>query len=354
MNLTTGLTFDDVLLVPKQGVLSKRKNADLTSELLESFKLDIPIVSANMPSVTEHKMAVAMYKAGGFGFLHRFEDINIRVGEYNTVKNLGYNAVVSIGLNDSAEIMMLYNAGARIFCLDVAHGDHTQVINYIKNFKELGPKDTKLIVGNVATAAGAYDLAFAGADAIKIGIGPGAACRTREVTGFGVPQLTAIMNASLVKNYFPKVRLIADGGIKNSGDIVKALAAGADTVMIGSLLAGCDEAPNPGQYYGNASVQLNGHRAPEGVGGYVLKTGPVEDKIKELAWGIRSGLSYGGATNIEELRQNAEFIQVTAAGQHESQTRLTEFHVDQKEEPIMKVYGETFAIDQLTGKTYRI
>jgi IMP dehydrogenase len=237
---------------------------------------------------------------------------------------------------------MFYNAGARIFCLDVAHGDHTQVINYVKNFKELGPKDTKLIVGNIATASGAFRLMEAGADAIKIGIGPGAACRTREVTGFGVPQLTAIMNIASIMNGFPHVRLIADGGIKNSGDIVKALAAGADTVMIGSLLAGCDEAPNPGQYYGNASVQLNGHRAPEGIGGYVLKTGSTEDTIKELAWGIRSGLSYGGATNIKELKENAQFIQVTAAGQHESQTRLNE--------PQMKVYQDTFAVDQLTGR----
>lgn len=339
--LKTALSYDDVLLVPQHGVLEKRKDADISSELFEGFKLDIPILSANMPSVTEHKMAVAMYKAGGFGFLHRFSDINIRLGEYNTVKNLGYDAVVSIGLEDSFIINELYNAGCRIFCLDVAHGDHSRVEIFVYSFKNHGPKDMKLIVGNVATAQGAATLIEAGADAIKIGIGPGAACRTREVTGFGVPQLTAIMNVTQARELYPHVKFIADGGIKNSGDIVKALAAGADTVMIGSLLAGCDEAPNPGEYYGNASANVNGHRAPEGIHGQVKRTGPVEDVIKELAWGIRSGVSYAGGKNLDDLRRNCEFIQVTAAGQYESQTRLEEQY------PMFKVYAETGYIDHI-------
>ncbi len=321
MNIRQGLTFDDVLLYPRQGVLGKRKDADISSELVSGVELEIPIVSANMPSVTEHKMAVAMSRVGGFGFLHRFADINIRVGEYNTIKNLGHDVVVSIGLNDGYTTEALYDAGARIFCLDVAHGDHVQVLTAIDEFKyRYGT--AYLIAGNVATAAGAFRLKQAGVDAVKVGIGPGAACRTREVTGFGVPQLTAIMDIASILG--SKVKLIADGGIKNSGDIVKALAAGADTVMIGSLLAGCNEAPNPGIYYGNASEGVNGHRAPEGIHGTVKKTGSVEDVIKELAWGIKSGLSYGGARNLRELRDNAEFIQVTAAGQYESQTRLDE------------------------------
>ena len=181
----------------------------------------------------------------------------------------------------------------------------------------------KLIVGNVATYEGAKQFVQLGVEAIKVGIGPGAACRTREVTGFGVPQLTAIIEVNrALQEFWPKTKLIADGGIRNSGDIVKALAAGADTVMIGSLLAGCDEAPNPGEYYGNASEHVNSHRAPEGSYGTVKKTGPVEDVIKELAWGIRSGVSYGGATNLKELRENAEFILCTAAGQIESSVRI--------------------------------
>lgn len=324
MIIRQGLTFDDVLLSPRQGVLNKREHADISSELVDGIELEVPIVSANMPSVTEHKMAVAMSRAGGFGFLHRFADINIRVGEYNTIKNLGHDAVVSIGLNDLEATDALYEAGARMFCLDVAHGDHVNVLSEIDAFKyRFGT--AYLIAGNVATAAGAFRLKQAGVDAVKVGIGPGAACRTREVTGYGVPQLTAIMDVASILG--SKVKLIADGGIKNSGDIVKALAAGADTVMIGSLLAGCNEAPNPGIYYGNASVYINGHMAPEGIQGLVLKSGPVEDKIKELAWGIKSGISYGGATNIAELRKFADFIQVTAAGQVESETRIEQEHL---------------------------
>jgi IMP dehydrogenase len=207
--------------------------------------------------------------------------------------------------------------------LDVAHGDHKNILFEIQRIK-LNYPNIKLIVGNVATFFAANRLAELGVDAIKVGIGPGAACRTREVTGFGVPQFTAIMECARVKKYFPDVKIIADGGIRNSGDIVKSLAAGADTVMIGSLLAGCNEAPNPGEYYGNASEHVNGHRAPEGSYGKVKRTGSVEDVIKKLAWGIRSGLSYGGVRTIKELQENPEFVQISAAGQHESSVRIEE------------------------------
>lgn len=320
------LTFDDVLLVPKQGVLEHRADADISSELYRGFKLEIPIISANMPSVTEHHMARAMWDSGGFGILHRFNTVEENIEEYcmaaiGGTRNIG----TSFGYRNWSRVDSLHEVGCRIFCLDVAHGDHELTIAHIKYFKDFYPY-SKLIVGNVATFFAACRLAEAGADAIKVGVGPGAACRTREVTGFGVPQLSAIIEVSRIKlkKYYPDVRIIADGGIKNSGDIVKALAAGADTVMIGSLLAGCDEAPNPGEYYGNASEYINGHRAPEGSYGKVERKGLVKDVIKELAWGIRSGISYGGATNIAELRENAEFIQVTAAGQLENKTRIIE------------------------------
>jgi len=318
-------TFDDVLLVPKTGALDSRKDADISGELYKNFKLNIPIISANMPSVTEHHMARAMYDVGGFGILHRFNSVEENVEEYHYASISGTRQVgCSLGLKDGfTRARKLHYCGARVFCLDVAHGDHDIVIKFIKNFKEtFNTSEHKLIVGNVATFFGAERLADAGADVIKVGVGPGAACRTREVTGFGVPQLSAIIEVSRIKKWYPDVKVIADGGIKNSGDIVKALAAGADTVMIGSLLAGCDEAPSPGEYYGNASEHVNGHRAPEGSYGFVKRVGSVESVIKELAWGIRSGVSYGGATNLNELRENAEFIQVTAAGQHENGTRL--------------------------------
>jgi len=178
------------------------------------------------------------------------------------------------------------------------------------------------MAGNIATLAGASFLAEAGADAIKVGIGPGAACTTREVTGFGVPQVTAIQNVSLVREYYPHVRIIADGGIRNSGDIVKALYFGASAVMIGSLFAGADEAPTPGVYYGNASHIVNGHNAPEGVSGYVERRGSVKEIVKNLTWGIRSGLSYAGASTIPELRDNVRYQIITPNGLAESRARV--------------------------------
>lgn len=281
-----------------------------------------------MPSVTATDMATAMYKAGGFAIFPRrgqYADVKILASSfYYGIEHGHTEAGAAIGLKDGlkrAEI--LAERGCKVFCLDIAHGHSGKAYNFIKDFRTNFGSEFKIIAGNVATYEGAEYLINAGVHAIKVGIGPGAACRTREVTGFGVPQLTAIMEVARANDYWKNpVKIIADGGIRNSGDIVKALAAGADTVMIGSLLAGCDEAPNPGEYYGNASEYVNGHRAPEGIHGKVERTGPVEDVIKELAWGIRSGVSYGGATNLKELRENAEFIQITAAGQHESNTRI--------------------------------
>jgi IMP dehydrogenase len=165
-----------------------------------------------------------------------------------------------------------------------------------------------------------------GVQGIKVGIGPGAACTTREVTGFGVPQLTAIMDVREAIDFYDKrtnkVTLIADGGIKNSGDIVKALAAGADTVMLGRLLAGCDESPLPGMYWGMASKKVNGHHAPEGIDGSVERTGSVKETIKNLTWGIRSGMSYAGVEHLEDLRSTTEFIRVSPQSMMESGTRL--------------------------------
>jgi IMP dehydrogenase/GMP reductase len=194
-------------------------------------------------------------------------------------------------------------------------------MSFIDNAKNVS--DSLLIVGNVATAEAANELAtkVGGIAAIKVGIGPGAACTTREVTGFGVPQLTAIMDvADALRG--TGIKIIADGGIKSSGDIVKALAAGADTVMLGRLLAGADESPHPGLYWGMASYRVNGHHAPEGVEGVVERTGPVGRTIKQLAWGIKSGVSYGGGTDLDGLRRNAEFVRVTPLSMGESGTRL--------------------------------
>ena len=315
-----GYSFDDVLLEPKHGQLSSRKDADLRAELVKDYWLSIPIISANMPSVTGLEMARAIYGAGGIGALHRFQTVQEQVDDYLALADCGRNAIVSFGLDDGERIEALYHAGARLFLLDVAHADSQRVLSEVEWFNQWY-SDCKLIVGNVATSDAAWSLASRGVDAIKVGIGPGAACVTREVTGFGVPQLTAINRVSWIKRSHPDIRIIADGGCKNSGDIAKAIAAGADTVMLGRLLAGADEAPDPGEYYGNASKKINGHHAPEGEHGEIETEGPVSEILKKLCWGLRSAVSYSGGTCLADLRY-VRMIECSPLTQVESGTRL--------------------------------
>ena len=318
-----GLSFDDVLLIPQHGILDRRADADISTELIPGYKLDLPILSANMPSVTNSEMAISLYEAGGRGVIHRFQTIEEELQEYWDVKSAYANAPCAIGLEDWLDrAWRLAEEGCHIFVLDVAHGDCERVIDMLQAWEVFADDSLKIIVGNVATEDGARRLMEAGADAIKIGIGPGAACTTREVTGFGIPQITAIQNAVKARSFKYQTKIIADGGIKNSGDIVKALAAGADSVMIGRLLAGANEAPEPGIYYGNASSHVNNHNAPEGKYAEIEKTGPVKDTLKSLAWGIRSGLSYGGVSNLQELRLNAKFIKVSPLTALESSARI--------------------------------
>jgi IMP dehydrogenase len=340
------LCYDDVLLVPQMGVLEKRKDADISTRLVGGLRIGVPIISAPMESVTGVDMARSMRFNGGFGILHRSGTVGEHAAAFKKLMPkeepgmAAYNpghpdneaifnpAGVAIGMkwvgtDPYTPFERLYEAGARIFCIDIAHAHHTVVKDYIENMPH---KDgVYLIVGNVATAEGALFLANLGVDGIKVGIGPGAACTTRERTGFGVPQLSAIMEVhKALSIYYDNDRptIIADGGIRHSGDIVKALAAGADSVMLGRLLAGADESPHPGLYWGMASARVNGHRAPEGIEGTVPRTGPVCDTIKELAWGIRSGVSYAGATNLKELCDNAVFQRVSPLSMTETGTRI--------------------------------
>ena len=317
-----GFSYDDVLILPKYNKILSRKDVDLKTKVSRNIRLAIPLIAANMDTICEAEMAIAIGKLGGLGIIHRYLSIDSQVKEIKKIKSENLIAAAAIGIKDYLErVPKLIESGLELLVLDIAHG-HSKYAGKTLDWIKKNYPQVDVMVGNIATKDAAHYFFSKGADAIKVGVGPGAACRTREVTGFGVPQLSAIMDVARNKEYFPDVKIIADGGIKNSGDIVKALAAGADTVMIGSLLAGCDEAPNPGEYYGNASEYVNNHRAPEGFYGTVKKTGPVEDVIKELAWGIRSGVSYGGATNLKELRENAEFILCTAAGQIESSVRI--------------------------------
>jgi IMP dehydrogenase/GMP reductase len=329
--LLTGLSYDDVMLIPQKGVLVSRKDADISAKLYNGgWRISNPVIAAPMSSVVNAAVAEQMYLNGGFSFLPRNKiSIADQVQMFTdaTIHNLNKRSEVcgaALGLNDEERLEKLYVAGCRVFILDVAHAHTIPVMNYLENLYL--PEDLKLIIGSIATGEAARDFLDLGAVVgFRVGIGGGAACSTRSVTGFGVSQLSAIMEIhetimQIDSNRRPTI--IADGAIKNSGDIVKALAAGADTVMVGRLLAGASESPFPGEYFGEASGRVNGHRAPEGVAGSIPIEGTIEDLVKNLTWGIRSGLSYGGANNIDELREKAEFAIISHGVTVESSTRI--------------------------------
>jgi len=473
---TKGLTFDDVLLVPKHSPITSRQDVKTDTWLTDTIRLQVPIVSANMDTVTETPMAIAMARAGGIGIIHRFMTIDQQAAQISRVKRaeafmveqpyaidhtasiaearrlmdlhevgglvvtnggelligllsrrdillaaddqapvssvmtrpeqiisatpnttseeardllhkhrleklpvidaegrlvglitaqdivkhqlypaatkdskgrLRVGAAIGVKPNDLQRAKALLAAGADVLVVDIAHGHADHCINIVKDLRQNFP-EAQIIAGNVASRDGARDLVLAGANAIKVGVGPGSICTTRIVTGFGVPQLTAIMDsvAGIVETG-QNIPIIADGGIKVSGDMVKALAAGAATVMVGGLFAGCEEAPGAtvirnGQKFkvvrGMASLgAAMGRKAtegsaeesaesqedwekvvPEGVEAVVPYRGRVDELIYQLVGGLRSGLSYGGARTIDELQQNAEFIEITPAGIRES------------------------------------
>ena len=475
-----GLTFDDVLLLPKRSAITSRKDVDTSTLITERIRLNIPIISANMDTVTEASMAVALAREGGLGIVHRFMTVEQQVKQVEKVKRaegflienpysidaqstvaqaiglmkakgvggliardasgkftglvtnrdvtmtpdinasvesvmtpvskiisakpgispleakailhehrleklpvvdqqgnlvglitakdvqkreyhpqatiderdrLRVGAAIGVGESELERAAALASAGTDFLVLDIAHGHADHCIGMLIKLRKAHP-EIQIIAGNVASGEGAVDLARAGANCIKVGIGPGSICTTRIVTGFGVPQLTAIMDsiAGLREAGMVNIPVIADGGIKTSGDLVKALAAGASTVMIGSLFAGCDEAPGSpvirdGQkvkvvrgmaslgaaidrkesgtsqpkYDESAESQEDWAKVvPEGVEAVVPYRGNVAEIIFQLVGGLRSGLSYGGAHNIRELQENAEFIEITPAGIRES------------------------------------
>jgi len=470
---TPGLTFDDVLLVPKHSAIASRAAVNTNAQLTRRIKLAIPIISANMDTVTESAMAMAMARAGGLGAIHRFMSGERQAAEVARVKRvesyvvespatiaptatvqaareamaqsgigglmvagsegellgmlttrdvllapdplaavetvmtpraqlivvtaangavletarallhehrieklplldangrvvglitaqdiiklqkhplatkdskgrLRVAAAVGVRASDLARAEVCVAAGADVLVVDIAHGHSEHALRMVRELKRRFP-EAEVIAGNVATAEGVRDLAEAGADAVKVGVGAGSICITRVVTGFGVPQLTAIMDCAEAARA-AQVPLIADGGIRNSGDLTKALAAGADTVMIGGLLAGTEESPGAsvirdGRRFkvvrGMASLTANVDRqamekggevnpedweqvVPEGVEAVVPYRGAVADILHQLVGGLRSGLSYAGATCLSDLQQNAEFIQMSAAGARES------------------------------------
>lgn len=334
------LTFDDVLIEPQYSDINSRSEISLDTDFL-GYRLKLPIISANMDYVTGYNMAIAMIDNGGFYVLNRFDPLDMTVGSIDILHMSGRPLSISIGIRDGYNQLLSYISDFDFkiideltITVDVAHGHHQNVIYLVKKLKALGYP--KVIAGNVATYEGALALIAAGADAIKVGIGPGSVCTTREVTGVGVPQLSAIQAVAraINENYQGKpVYLIADGGIKNSGDIVKALAAGADVVMLGSLLAGTSECPGETRtapdnsrwkpYRGQSIFGTNESKyTPEGIEGWVKEKGPVADVLRKLAGGIRSGLSYTGARNIKEFQERAKFIEISSGTVLESATRV--------------------------------
>ena len=470
MNIREGLTFDDVLLIPKRSPIISRSQTNLKTRLSRNINLNIPVISANMDTVTESPMAIALAREGGIGIIHRFMSIQEQVDEVLKVKrsesvmieqpytisidsSVGYakkimhdfgisglliekdkklagiitkrdllfetnfenniSSVMSkdvvfaeigttiekakyilhknrieklpiidkdkqiIGLITSKDILKmeefpnaskdkkgrllvgaavgvkgdylerteaLLDAGADVMVVDIAHGHSDNAINCVRLIKKAF-KDCELIAGNIATGQGTEDLIRAGVDAVKVGVGSGSICITRVITGSGVPQLTAILDSvKIAKEH--EIPVISDGGIRNSGDLTKALAAGASSVMVGSLLGGTDESPGKtlvkngkkykiyrgmasfyaslGRKYREEGQQiiesedLNDY-VPEGVEAMVPYKGSVVEIIRQLVGGLRSGLSYCGAKTINEMQQNAEFVRITTAGYIESQ-----------------------------------
>ncbi len=337
------LTYDDVLLAPKYSEILPSETK-IETKLSNNLSLKIPIISSAMDTVTESSMAIEIAKLGGIGVIHRNLDIKNQILEVKKVKSkkLKVGAAVGAGLLEIKRAEALLKEKIDLIVVDTAHGHTKKVAEIIKKIKELKSKKTTLCAGNIATAEAAKFLSKLGVDAIKVGIGPGSICTTRLVAGIGVPQLSAILAAKkgLGKK---KITLIADGGIKFSGDISKALAAGADAVMIGSLFAGSKESPGKlikknGKYFksfrgmGSIGAMNKGSAdryfqkkqkdpskyVPEGVEGLVKYKGSVEKIIYQLIGGLKSSMGYLGSKNINDLRNKPKFVKITKAGFYES------------------------------------
>ncbi len=355
--ISEALTFDDVLLVPAYSEVLPGE-VSLQTRLTRNIKLNIPVLSAAMDTVTGKRMAIAMALQGGLGFIHKNMSIERQAEAVKAVKsyafdgkafpravtddkgNLLVGAAVGIGRDIMSRVEALTGAGVDVITLDSAHGHSVRVIEALRQIKRVFPS-LEVVAGNIVTARAAMDLAEAGADAVKIGVGPGAICTTRVVAGVGVPQITAIMDIyEVLKD--TDIGIIADGGIKQSGDITKAIGAGAHAVMIGGLLAGTDEALGElveidGKKYkiyegmGSVSAMQRGSKdryfqedknakklVPEGIEALTPYKGGAADVLFQLTGGLRSGMGYCGTKDIDTLRRTGRFVKISRAGLAES------------------------------------
>jgi len=330
MEISDGLTYDDVLLVPQYSNIRTRAEVSIGSSL-GGYKLRLPIIASPMDTVSGTKMALAMSDCGGLAIIHRYNTIEKQVEMVPAGVTVGAAIGTSGDYIDRATA--LYDAGARILCVDVAHGHHIWMKETLQDLRNVFGDAVHIMAGNVATLEGYNDLVDWGADSVRCNIGGGSICSTRIQTGHGVPGLQTIIDCARSDRNAP---IIADGGIRNSGDVVKALAAGADFVMLGSLLSGTDETPGAvintregkfktyrGMASKDAQMDWRGKTASlEGVATTVPCKGPVNNTLAELERGIRSGFSYSGARNLRELQSKAKFVRQTVSGQAESNAHI--------------------------------
>lgn len=350
------LTFDDVLLVPAYSEVLP-KDVDTRSQLTKRISLSVPILSAAMDSVTESRMALAMAREGGLGVIHKNFSPEEQAAEVKLVKSASLDgflehasrdaagrarvaAAIGPGPDRDARVAALIEAGVDLVVVDTAHGHSKGVLDAVAYVKKRYP-EVCVLAGNVATAEATRALAEAGADAVKVGIGPGSICTTRVVAGVGVPQITAVADCAKEAER-AGITVVADGGLKLSGDVTKALAAGARTVMIGSLFAGTEESPGEvvlisGRAFktyrgmGSLGAMQKGSKdrygqggtadeklVPEGIEGRVPYRGPLGTILHQIVGGVRSGMGYVGARTVDELREKGRFVRITSAGLRES------------------------------------
>jgi IMP dehydrogenase len=332
------LTYDDVLLLPHYSDIRSRSEVDISTDLGNGLQLGLPIISSPMDTVTEDLMARAASEEGGCSVIHRYntEDEQaelVHVAKTNGAENVGF--AVGVGDDLVNRSRKCLDVGADFICVDVAHGHHIMMKEALEKLRAIFGSSLHIMAGNVATLAGVNSLADWGANSVRCNIGGGSICSTRVQTGHGHPGLQTIIDCSFTDR---DVKIIADGGIRNSGDIVKALAAGADAVMLGSLLSGTKETPGEvytrqdgtkyktyrGMASKEAQVEWRGRYSSfEGVSSTVPYRGKVRNVLADLDRGIRSGLSYSGVRSIEELQRTAEFVRQTPAGLGESRTHIT-------------------------------
>ncbi len=332
-----GYSFDDILIVPKYNKIHSRKDVEFKTQVTKNYWINIPIIVANMDTICESEMAIEIGRLGGLGVIHRFMTIKEQCEHVKKVVNSNLISAAAIGVKDYEErVKELVDVGVNILVLDVAHGHSKRAGKVLDYIKKKYPK-IDVMVGNIATKDAGQYFVSKGADALKVGIGPGSMCTTRIMTGAGVPQITAIMD---VYEYSQgRIPLCADGGIKKPGDLVKAIGAGADTIMSGSIFSGCDETPGEikeingikyKDYRGMASydasvkkLKIDGKEEEkiisiEGEKTMVECKGPLQNIVDRFIGGLASGMTYVGAKNINEIKGRVDFIEISYAGMNES------------------------------------